>query len=62
MSKRWHVYGIISASVCVTVEAETKEEAEDKAASELDCPTLCHQCAREIDLGDIYEFQVEEAL
>jgi len=58
--RRWLVYGYISASVGITVEAETAEEAEDKAAHELGCPTLCHQCSTKIDLGDIYEFEVQE--
>jgi hypothetical protein len=42
------------------VEADTPEEAKDKAIEE-NPPNawLCHQCAGEIDLGDWYEEQAE---
>jgi len=54
----------MSASVIIGVyEADSKEEAikmagEDENANWM--PSLCHQCAKEIDLGDICETEAEE--
>jgi hypothetical protein len=46
------------ASGSVEVEAETREEAIEKGENEF-YAGLCHQCAREIELGD-WEFGGEE--
>lgn len=40
-----------TASVTVVVEAESVEEAKDKAATEA-FATLCHHCSRKVTMGD----------
>ena len=62
MAKKYRVYGIASASKYMgEFEAGSKEEAEEIAWKEGDYHIgLCHHCAGEIDIGDIYEVQVEE--
>ena len=61
--KKYNVYGIVSASVHIgTYEAESKEQAEDMANNDKEAnwyPSLCHQCSGELEIGDIYELQVE---
>ena len=58
----YRVFGLISATAYLgDVEAESIEEARE-AAYELASPhSLCHECSRKLDIGDIYEVQVEEA-
>ena len=46
---------IVDASIRVEVEADSKQEAYDKALDNAFTPSICHQCSREIDLGDIIE-------
>ena len=57
---KYRCYAIYTASKYLgTVDANSEIEAEAKG-EELDCyPSLCHQCAGEIELGDAYEVQVE---
>jgi len=60
--KKFRVYGIITASTCIgEYDAETAEEAEKMAWEDAGYPSICYQCSKEIDLGEIYELQVEEA-
>lgn len=47
----WHVCITYDASVVVEVEAETEEEAKEKAFDNAHV-SLCHHCAHELDLGD----------
>lgn len=56
--KTWQVTGLIHASTTVEVEAETAQEAADNAVLGV---TLCHQCAADLDLGDVYTFQVHDS-
>jgi hypothetical protein len=60
--KRYRVYSIATASVCLgEFEAETEDEAKEKALAENPPDAmLCHQCAGEIELGDFYEEQADE--
>ena len=62
MSK-WNVYAIITGSKYLgEFEAETQEEAQDKAAESPDAyVSICHQCAKDIDDPQISEFQAEPA-
>lgn len=55
--KKWNVSLAFGASKFVAgVEAETKEEAIEKALESDGYASLCHHCAREIDIGDpIYD-------
>lgn len=55
--KMWQVTGLVHASVTDEVEAASAEEASEKA--DLGA-TLCHQCTSNIDLGDVYTFQVHD--
>jgi len=63
MSK-YNVYGILGASVFIgEYEADTKEAADKMAEEDPEAnwnPSLCFQCGREVDIGDVYETQVEE--
>ena len=62
--KKYRVYGIMTASVFLgEVEAECQEQAIERAESNGDLnwnPQLCHQCSDEVELGEVYEIQVEE--
>lgn len=53
------VLGIASATVSAKVEADNPEEAIDKA--DLPSTGLCHQCAKDVEVGDVYEFAVLDA-
>lgn len=59
--KKYGVWGIIGASVYLgDFEAESEEEAIEKAGETGCAPTICYQCAREVDLGDIYDYEADE--
>jgi len=61
--KKFDVYVGIDASFFLgTFEAETKEEAERIAYDDENCatPGLCHQCSRDIELGDVAKLFIEE--
>lgn len=60
MKKKYRITALYGASKCLgTVEADSKEEAAD-LGEELDIHvSLCHQCAREIDIGDCSEIIAE---
>lgn len=55
---RYTVIGLVDATVAEEYEAESSEEAFDKALANMDIPTICHQCASEIDIGDVTKFIV----
>ena len=60
--KKWEVCGVVSGTKYIgTVEAETKEEAEEKAF-ELDeaFVSLCNQCSRECEDPEIHKVVLEE--
>lgn len=59
---KYRVYAIMTAARLVgEFEAEDADSAEDMAAASEDYwVSLCHQCAREIDLGEAYRFEAEE--
>ena len=60
---KFRVYGIATASKFLGVyEAENADEARAKAQDDGEYYiSLCHQCAHEVEVGDIYEEHVEEA-
>jgi hypothetical protein len=62
---KYRVYAIASASwVLGEYEAESKEAAIEMSEQDDDADYyvgLCHQCAGDVELGDAYEFQAEEA-
>jgi len=60
---KYRVYGVMTASAVIgEYEANDEEEARELADMDKQAgwhPSVCHQCAGTIDLGDIYESQVE---
>lgn len=52
---KFTVIGIIGASASAEVEADTAEDAIDLADVS---PSLCHQCAHEVEIGDPYQWEV----
>jgi len=60
---KYRVYGIIQASKDLgVVEADSKEAAESQVANDPSVDvlvSLCYQCANEVDLGEVYEFNAE---
>lgn len=48
---KYRVTMFFTASKTVEVEAETAEDAIEKAENEKSYVSLCHQCAREVDDG-----------
>lgn len=54
--RKWNVSIVFAASKYVMgIEAETKEEAIEKAIDQDGYASLCHQCSEEIELGEIIE-------
>lgn len=49
---KFQVVGVRYATTVVTVEADTVAEAIDRAQDEDLYPTICHQCSRNVELGD----------
>ncbi len=62
--KKYAVYGYITAITKVgEYEAENADEALEKAEHDDQAnwyPSLCHHCATEIELGDIYINEAQE--
>lgn len=58
---KYAVWGLIPASTYLgEVEADSPEEAKEKAL-DLDCRArLCHQCANHLTIDDPYDFDVDE--
>lgn len=52
---KYTVIGIIGASCSDVVEADSPDDAINKAELGV---SLCHQCAHEVELGDPYEYVV----
>lgn len=59
---KYSVYAIVTGSKFLgEIEAESKEAAIQKGWDHPDCHiSICHQCSREVEVGDIYEIQVDE--
>lgn len=53
--QKYIVMGLVDATVTREVEADSPEEAAQKA--EL-CVSICHQCSGELDVGDVYTVRV----
>ena len=58
--KKYTIMGIGTYSVNTgeIIEAKNANEAVEKAKGS--SPMLCHHCAHEVELHDIYEYQAEE--
>ena len=50
---KYRVTMLVDATVDVVVEAESEEEAKDKALINAYAPTLCHQCSDDLEVGDV---------
>jgi len=56
---RYHVIGLVDATVTVEVEADTPEAALERAyEDERMHVSVCHQCAREVQVGEVYAARV----
>lgn len=53
--KRYSVIVTVDASVYIEVDAENEDQAKEIAMEKVSSPCLCHQCSREVDIGDILE-------
>lgn len=52
--------GVVAADTYIgEVEAANAQEAIDKAWEIADTPSICHQCAGKLNVGDIYKIAVE---
>lgn len=62
---KFRVYGVASASTLIGIyEAESAKEAENIAANDSGADVdmgLCYHCARKVEIGDIYEYEADEA-
>ena len=59
---KYRVIFTVDATCSVEVEADSEEEAKEKAWEEASAPTVCHQCSNELEVGDIMDcIDVEEA-
>lgn len=54
MKQKWFVVFNVYASTSMQVEADTEEEARELAEQNVHV-SLCHQCSREVDIGDVGE-------
>lgn len=52
---KWSVIVTYDASRRIVVEAENEEQAKEAAMNQAPLVCLCHQCARELDVGDALE-------
>ena len=51
---RYGVTLVVAASIYIEVEADSKEEAMDKASEHDDCyVSLCYQCSQGLEVGDV---------
>lgn len=61
---RYTVYVIATASRYIgEVEASSEEEAKEKGFELENCyiESLCYHCAGQVEIGDVYDVQVEPA-
>lgn len=49
---KYYVSLIIDVTKVVTVEADNEKEAIEKALENVDMLNLCHQCSKEVEVGD----------
>ena len=58
---KFRCYGLVDATVTIgVVEADTPEKATAEDMETAEVPGLCHQCADELQLGDIVKVLVSE--
>jgi len=49
---KYDVVIAVDATIYITVDANSPEEAAEKGLEECSTPTLCSYCSREVALGD----------
>lgn len=52
---KYRVTVLVDATVSVEVEAANEDEAREKGLLEAPTPCICHQCSRELEVGEPYE-------
>lgn len=52
---RYSVMFTVDASVTVDVDAENEEQAKERAWAQVSSPSVCHQCSREVEVGEIMD-------
>lgn len=52
---KYRVMFTVDATVSVVVDADNEEAAKEKAWEVAAHPCLCHQCADELEVGDLLE-------
>ena len=56
---KFMVMGLIDATVSIDVEADTPADAVEKACDTGQMnPSVCHQCSRELEVGESWCFRV----
>jgi hypothetical protein len=59
--RKFSIMALIDASAHVGFyEAETPEQALEMARKDIPRPSICHQCSKELDVGDAYTLIAEE--
>lgn len=53
--EKYSVCFSVDATTIVKVEASSEEEAKEKAWREVCAPSVCCQCSREIEIGEVLE-------
>lgn len=53
--KKYSVLVTVDASIRVVVDAENEDQAKDIAMEKASRPSVCHHCARQLDIGDIID-------
>jgi hypothetical protein len=51
--KNYIVSVLVDATVVVRVKAKSAEEAQTRAEARAQVPTLCHCCAKNLELGEV---------
>lgn len=61
--KKWHIYGAVGATKYLgVVEAETKEDAEEKGMNLPEAyVSVCHHCSSEVGDPEIQSVTAEES-
>jgi len=61
VGKTYIAWGRVDAGVFLgEFEAKDADAAREEAEKNCHPPSICHQCSKEIDIGDIYQIDIEE--
>lgn len=59
---KYRAFFTVATTCSVEVEADSEEAAEEKAWELVDVPSLCWQCSRQLDVGDILDMVEVEVI